>query len=58
MDAGIAPTGSFVPLPGYREITRRQQLGKPGPSGERGNGCALEQCGGFNADEPSDMTCA
>lgn len=34
MDAGIAPTSSFIPLPGYREITRRQQMGKPGPSGE------------------------
>lgn len=34
MDAGVASTGSFIPLPGYREITGRQQIGKPGPSGK------------------------
>lgn len=27
MDAGIAPTDSFVPQPGYKEITRAQQFG-------------------------------
>ena len=33
MDAGISPIDSFIPLPGYREITGRQQIGKPDPSG-------------------------
>jgi hypothetical protein len=35
MDAGITPIDPFIPRPGYREITGRQQIEKPGPS-ERG----------------------
>ena len=38
MDAGIAPTAPFIPLPGNREVTRRQQIGKPGePLAEPGS---------------------
>ena len=43
MGAGNAPTSPFIPLPGNREITRRQQIGKLGPSGEWGSVCAVEQ---------------
>jgi hypothetical protein len=28
MGAGIAPTDPFIPLPGYKQITLGQQIGK------------------------------
>jgi hypothetical protein len=43
MGAGNAPTNLFIPLPGNREITHRQQIGKLGPSGEKRGSVALEQ---------------
>ena len=43
MGTGNAPTNPFIPLPGNREITHRQQIGKLGPSGEKGSVCTLEQ---------------
>jgi len=41
--AGNTPTSPFIPLPGNREITRRQQIEKLGPSGKWGSACAVEQ---------------
>ena len=40
MGAGIAPADPFIPLPDNREITSRQQIGKPDTSGEKGSACA------------------
>lgn len=47
MDAGVAPTDIFIPLPGYREITRRQQMGNPVP---RGRGITVATVGRWAVD--------
>ena len=52
MGAENAPTDPFIPLPGNREITHRQQIGKLGPSGKRvafarwSNGCGIHSTQG------------